>query len=186
VREGEFPFAAVGLAHSHIYGMCEGLLSAGASLSWVYEEDEALLSAFLKRYPHVRAARCLDEILEDKTVKMVASAAIPSHRCPIGLRVMASGKYFFADKAPFVTMDALASARQAVKETGSKYAVFFHLLRLVTGVNVLFCIPQIPFLKRRYQRTVFAISAEHPFPSCGEKIQEADGRLLPHPQAFRN
>lgn len=125
VREGEFPFAAVGLSHSHIYGMCEGLLSAGASLSWVYEEDEALLSAFLKRYPHVRAARCLDEILEDKTVKMVASAAIPSHRCPIGLRVMASGKDFFADKAPFVTMDALEAARQAVKETGRKYAVFF-------------------------------------------------------------
>lgn len=125
VREGEFPFAAVGLAHGHIYGMCEGLRATGGTLSWVYEEDEALLRAFLKRYPTVRAARCLDEILEDPKIKMVASAAIPSHRCPIGLRVMASGKDFFADKAPFVTMEALEAARRACAETGRKYAVFF-------------------------------------------------------------
>ncbi len=125
VKEGEFPFAAVGLSHGHIYGMCEGLMEAGATLSWVYEENEALLAAFHRRYPHVRVARCLDEILEDQAVKMVASAAIPSERCPIGLRVMASGKDFFADKAPFVTLEALESARRAVKETGKKYAVFF-------------------------------------------------------------
>ena len=125
VKQGEFPFAAVGLSHGHIYGMCEGLRSAGATLSYVYEEDEALLAAFHRRYPDVKIARCLDEILEDEKIKMVASAAIPSERCPIGLRVMASGKDFFADKAPFVTEEALASAREAVRVTGQKYAVFF-------------------------------------------------------------
>ena len=32
---GDFTVAAVGLDHGHIYGMCNGLLEAGARLRWV-------------------------------------------------------------------------------------------------------------------------------------------------------
>ena len=35
VREGEFVFAAAALDHGHIYGMCNGLIEAGATLKWV-------------------------------------------------------------------------------------------------------------------------------------------------------
>jgi len=124
-KEGEFPFAAVGLAHSHIYGICKGLIEAGATLSWVYDEDKALLDAFRAKYPQVRVARSYEEILEDRSVKMVASAAVPSERAPIGIRAMESGKDYLCDKAPFVTMEALESARQAVRKTGKKYSVFY-------------------------------------------------------------
>ncbi len=34
-QEGEFVFAAVGLDHGHINGMCNGLTEAGAQLKWV-------------------------------------------------------------------------------------------------------------------------------------------------------
>ncbi len=125
VREGEFRFAAVGLAHGHIYGICDGLLSAGATLDWVYEEDSALLEPFKARFPWVRVARSYEEILEDRSLKMVASAAIPSERCSIGIKAMESGMDYLCDKAPFVTMEALAAARDAVKRTGKKYAVFY-------------------------------------------------------------
>ena len=38
-EEGEFVFAAVGLDHGHINGMCNGLTEAGAQLKWVYDAD---------------------------------------------------------------------------------------------------------------------------------------------------
>ncbi|GAA3333151.1 hypothetical protein GCM10020331_096090 [Ectobacillus funiculus] len=40
VGEGEFRFAAISLDHGHIYGMCNGLIEAGATLKWVYDPDQ--------------------------------------------------------------------------------------------------------------------------------------------------
>ncbi len=125
VKEGEFPFAAVGLSHGHIYGMCEGLLAAGATLTWVYEQDEALLKAFRTKFPNVRVARCYEEILEDRSLRLVASAAIPSERCSIGIQAMECGKDYLCDKAPFVTAQALSDAKAAVERTEKKYSVFY-------------------------------------------------------------
>jgi hypothetical protein len=39
VPPGQFGFTAVSLEHAHIYGMCNGLLEAGAELKWVYDPD---------------------------------------------------------------------------------------------------------------------------------------------------
>ncbi|GAF18288.1 oxidoreductase domain protein [Bacillus sp. JCM 19046] len=37
VKEGDFTFAAIALDHGHIYGMCNGLMEAGAVLKSVYD-----------------------------------------------------------------------------------------------------------------------------------------------------
>lgn len=125
VKDGEFPFAAVGLSHGHIYGMCAGLISAGATLRYVYDDDPSLVAAFLERYPDTPVAKSLDEILSDKSIKLVASADIPSKRCSLGIKVMEAGKDYFADKAPLVTLEQLDTARNAVRRTGKKYAVYY-------------------------------------------------------------
>ena len=125
VKNGEFTFAAAGLAHGHIYGMCNGLTEAGAVLKYVYDDNPELVADFNKRYPEVTVARSLDEILLDKDVKMVASADIPSKRCPLGIKVMEAGKDYFADKAPLISLEQLDMAKAAVKKTGRKYAVYY-------------------------------------------------------------
>ncbi|MFB9275899.1 Gfo/Idh/MocA family protein [Cohnella cellulosilytica] len=124
-QPGEFVFAAAGLDHGHIYGMCNGLREAGGQLKWVYDPDSEKVERFLKTYPEVRAADSLETILQDEEVRLVASAAIPSDRGPLGLRVMDSGKDYFADKAPFTTLEQLEAARAKVAETGRKYAVYY-------------------------------------------------------------
>ena len=121
----EFPFAAVGLAHGHIYGMCAGLIGAGAQLRCVYDEDPVLIDNFLTHYPQVRVARCLEEVLEDPEIRLGASADIPSRRCSLGIRVMESGKDYFVDKAPLITLEQLEAAKAAVTRTGRKYAVYY-------------------------------------------------------------
>lgn len=125
VRPGEFCFAAVHLDHGHIFGQTNGLRDAGATLKWVYEPDPAKLGKFTKTYPEVRVAGCLERILEDPEVRLVAGAAIPSERAALGCRVMQAGKDYFTDKAPFTTLDQLEQTRASVERTGQKYAVYY-------------------------------------------------------------
>jgi predicted dehydrogenase len=122
---GEFRFAAVGLDHGHIYGMCNGLLEAGGELAWAYDPDPNRAATFQHQYPQVRLARSETEILENEQVQLVASAAVPCDRCPLGLRVLGHGKDFFADKPPMTTLGQLAEARRQVEKTGRKYAVYY-------------------------------------------------------------
>ena len=122
---GEFRIAAIGLAHGHIYGMCNGLVEAGAEMAWVYDPDPRKVDAFCSAYPGVRIARSEDEIVSDRSIRLVASAAIPSERGALGERVMESGKDFFSDKPPFTSLAQLESARKKVAETRRKYAVYY-------------------------------------------------------------
>src|SRR5687767_15977862 len=95
VQRGEFSFAAAHLDHGHIYGQCNGLLEAGAELKWVYDPDEKKVTAFAAKYPQVKIARSFDEILADRQINLVAAAAVPCDRGPIGCRVMEAGKDYF-------------------------------------------------------------------------------------------
>ena len=105
VKPGEFYIAAIALDHGHVYGMCNGLTEAGATLKWVYDPDSKKVEAFLKPFPQAKAASSEEEILADPDVKLVCSAAITSKRCELGLRVMAAGKDYFTDKAPLTTLE---------------------------------------------------------------------------------
>lgn len=124
-EKGEFRFAAVGLDHGHIFGMCNGLLEAGGELSWVYDPDPAKVEDFRQTFPEVKAARTEEEVLSDPAVHLVASAALPAERCELGLRVMDHGKDYFADKPPLTTLEQLAAARRKTEETGRKYAAYY-------------------------------------------------------------
>lgn len=125
VQPGEFVYAAAHFDHGHIYGMSNGLNEAGATLKWVYDPDPAKVEAFRKVYPQVKVARSLDEILDDDAVRLVAAAAVPNDRGPLGCRVMQAGKDYFTDKTPFTSLDQLAEARRVAAATGRKYAVYY-------------------------------------------------------------
>ena len=125
VKAGEFAFAAVHLDHGHIYGQCNGLIEAGATLKWVYDPDPAKVEAFLKAQPGTRVARSLDEVLDDPEVRLVAAAAVPCDRGPLGCRVMEAGKDYFCDKTPFTSLDQLAKAKEVAARTGRKYMVYY-------------------------------------------------------------
>ena len=125
VPPGEFQFAAAFLEHGHIYGQCNGLLEAGGTLRHVYDPDPAKVEAFCKTYPQAQPVAHFDAILDDPCIQMVAAAAVPCDRGPIGCRVMKAGKDYFTDKTPFTSLDHLAEARRIVAETGRKYAVYF-------------------------------------------------------------
>ena len=123
--KGDFPIAAVRLDHGHIYGMCGGLVEAGATVKYVYDPDPERLRAFLKAFPGTLVARSEDEALQDREVRLVAGAAITSERCALGIRAMKHGKDYFTDKAPLTTLEQLEAAKRTVAQTGRKYAVYY-------------------------------------------------------------
>lgn len=125
VGAGEFVFAAMALDHGHIYGMCNGLREAGATLKWVYDPDPAKVEKFVATYPEVKVAVSEEQILQDSEVRLVAAAAIPCDRGPLGVKVMRHGKDYFTDKTPFTSLEQLEEARAAAALTGRKYAVYY-------------------------------------------------------------
>ena len=125
VKPGEFVFAATGLDHGHIYGMCNGLVEAGGELLYVYDPDPAKVNAFVQKFPEAKPVEHFDAILDDPDVQLVAAAAIPCDRGPLGVRVMNAGKDYFCDKTPFTSLDQLADARAAATRTGKKYMVYY-------------------------------------------------------------
>ncbi len=124
-EQGEFCFAVVGLDHGHIYGMCNGLIEAGAELTYVYDIDSKKVEAFLNIYPGTTVASSYEQILEDESIKMVACAAIPKDRSEVGIRAMRAGKDYFGDKTPVVSLAQLEKCKAVVAETGRKFMVYF-------------------------------------------------------------
>ena len=124
-KPADFPFAAIALDHGHIYGQCNGLIEAGGELRSVYDPDPQKMAEFCKTFPDVKAARSETEILENADIKLVASAAVPSERGALGIRVMDAGKDYFTDKTPFTTLSQLEAAREKARVTGRKYMVYY-------------------------------------------------------------
>ena len=118
-------FAAIGLSHNHIYNQADVLLNAGAELVTFWGAEPERAAAFAEKYPQAKQAREIDEILEDPTIHLIASAIIPNERAALGVRAMQHGKDFSSAKPAFTTLEQLAEARRVQAQTGRIYAVHF-------------------------------------------------------------
>lgn len=123
--KGDFVFAAAGLDHGHIFAQTRGLLSTGGVCKLVWDSDPKKVADFIRRYPETKVAKSLEEIWEDREIRLVANASVPADRCDMGLKVLDAGKHYFVDKPPFTTLAQLESARKKVSETGLKYMPYF-------------------------------------------------------------
>jgi predicted dehydrogenase len=92
VQAGELKFAAIGLDHDHINGMCGGLLDSGGDLKWVFDPDRKKCEEFKITFPRVTVASSEQQVLQDADVRLVAGAAMPSTRCDLGIRILEHGK----------------------------------------------------------------------------------------------
>ena len=125
-RPGEpVRFGVIGVNHDHIYGMTDLLLKAGGELAAVFAAESELAEKFLARYPQAKRARSADEVLEDETIALIASAGIPDERAGLGITTMRHGKDYLSDKPAFTSLDQLADARQVQRETGRIFSVCY-------------------------------------------------------------
>ncbi|HEY9076139.1 MAG TPA: Gfo/Idh/MocA family oxidoreductase [Anaerolineaceae bacterium] len=128
-------FAAIGLNHGHIYGQTNFMLNAGAELVAFYAKEPDLAARYGQVYPQAALVDDPRRILEDPSIQLVISAAIPSERAPLGVQVMQHGKDFMSDKGGPTTFEQLAEIRRVQKETGRIYSICFSE-RFETGATV--------------------------------------------------
>ena len=118
-------FAVIGVNHAHINSQVEAVQRGGGQLVSVYAQEPDLLAAFVKRFPHAKPARSEAEVLEDASVQLVLSAAIPDQRAPIGIRAMQHGKDYMADKPGITTLEQLAEVRRVQAQTKRIYSIMY-------------------------------------------------------------
>lgn len=131
-------FAVVGADHRHIYHLIEGLLREDATCAGCLatSSDPNVLEGVRSRFPQVRLVESAQELYEDPSVDLIVTAAIPSHRAGIALQAMRHGKDVLTDKPGITDFEQLAQVREAVKETGRRFAICFSERMIVPSVAV--------------------------------------------------
>lgn len=122
---GAFRVAVIGLDHGHIFGMCNGLLEAGATLVSVYDPDPQKVEGFLAVFEGVVAAESEQAIYDDPSIQMIACASVPIIRGDVAVKAMEAGKDFFGDKPPCANMAQLDAIKATVAKTEQKFFVYF-------------------------------------------------------------
>lgn len=118
-------FSVIGINHGHIYAQVDAVTRGGGQLVSVYAKEPDLLATFTKRYPQVTIAKSEAEILEDKSIQLILSAAIPVERAGIGIRAMQHGKDYMVDKPGITTLEQLADVRRVQQQTGRIYSIMY-------------------------------------------------------------
>ena len=118
-------FAAIGFEHGHIYGQVQVMLDAGAELVSFHDVDPERVARFQSAFPQGKQAETIEQILEDESIDLVVSAAVPNERAPLGIRVMQHGKDYMSDKPAFTDLAQLAKARNVQADSGRIYSVCF-------------------------------------------------------------
>lgn len=123
--EPRIKFSVIGINHAHIYGQAEAVTRGGGQLVSVYAKEPDLVAAFTKKYPQVKLAKSEAEILEDKSIQLILSSAIPVDRAGIGIRAMQHGKDYMVDKPGITTLDQLEEVRRVQKQSGRIYSIMY-------------------------------------------------------------
>jgi predicted dehydrogenase len=118
-------FGVVGTNHRHIRGQVDCVTNAGATFVSFFEAEPALADEFAERYPAARRARSEAEVLEDPSIQLLLTAAIPADRAPLAVRAMRLGKDVMSDKPGATTFAQLSELRQVQKETGRIFSICF-------------------------------------------------------------
>lgn len=118
-------FAAVGLNHNHIYGQVNCLLRAGAELVAFHAPEDDLAAPFAEAFPQARRVADRRAILEDGSIAVIASAAIPVERAPLAVEAMRHGKDVLLDKPGMTTLAQLAEVKAVRDETGRILSILY-------------------------------------------------------------
>jgi predicted dehydrogenase len=117
--------AAIGLTHSHIYGQVDCLLREGATLVGFWSDEEDVAVPFAEKYPQAKRAADRRELLEDGSIHMILTSAIPAKRAEIALAAMRAGKDVMSDKPGMTSLEQLADIKRVQQETGRIFSVCY-------------------------------------------------------------
>ena len=118
-------FAAIGLNHGHIYMQVDRVVSSGGEFVAYYSKEDDLAAEFGKRHPNARRVSDKAAILEDTSIALIVTAAIPGDRADVAVEAMQHGKDVMTDKPGMTSLAQLEALRRVQAETGRIFSVYY-------------------------------------------------------------
>lgn len=120
-------FAVIGLDHRHAYDLAAYLIEAGMECAgyWPVTTDSGVLDGFRRRFPDLPEVAERERLLDDPTIDVIVTAAVPKDRAPLAVEAMRRGKDVMADKPGITSFEQLAQIEAAVRETGQIFSICF-------------------------------------------------------------
>src|SRR6476620_9385726 len=128
-------FSVIGINHGHINSQVETVKRGGGEFVSFFAKEPDLAAAFSKSFPEAKQVSDMNEILNDNSIQLVVSAAIPDERAPIGIQVMKHGKDYMSDKPGIITLSQLEEVKKVQKETKRIYSILYSE-RLENGATI--------------------------------------------------
>jgi predicted dehydrogenase len=128
-------FSVMGINHGHINSQVEAVKRGGGEFVSFYAKEPDLAAAFAKSFPEAKQVSDKNEILNDNSIQLVVSAAIPDERAPIGIEVMKHGKDYMSDKPGIITLAQLEEVQKVQKQTKRIYSIMYSE-RLENGATI--------------------------------------------------
>lgn len=121
---GKIRVGVIGLDHIHGLVLAVRLWQAGATIAAFHAQGSKNVAAMRLLGPKAKSSS-IDAIIEDPTIDLIVTAAIPRDRGDIAVRALRAGKHVVADKPGVTTLQGLAELDAAVAETGKRWWVMF-------------------------------------------------------------
>jgi len=118
-------FATIGINHNHIFGQTKCLLDAGAELVGFHAIEDDLAAEYAQTFAGVARIDDKRRLLEDGSIDLIISAAIPDERAPLAIEAMRAGKDVMVDKPGMVTLAQLEEVKKVQAETGRIFSVLY-------------------------------------------------------------
>lgn len=116
----------IGIDHRHIYDMITSMQAVGCDLiAWQTEGAPTTLEGFLKRFPDAKRVAHATDVLDDPSIDLILTAAVPSDRARIAIAAMQAGKDVLSDKPGCLLRADLEALHQTQSETGRIWSVDF-------------------------------------------------------------
>ena len=103
----QYSYAFVGMGQHSLTNLYPVLHYLGVPLKYICITSERKAWLIGRKFPNVKAATSLDEILNDEAVKGVFVSASPSSHFSIASQVLRSGKSLFIEKPPCQSLEEL-------------------------------------------------------------------------------
>lgn len=121
---GKIRVGVIGLDHIHGLVLAVRLWQAGATIAAFHASGTQNVTAMRLLGPRAKSSS-IDAIIEDPTIDLIVTAAIPSERGDIAVRALRAGKHVVADKPGVTTLEGLAALDVAMAESGKRWWVMF-------------------------------------------------------------
>lgn len=118
-------FATIGINHNHIFGQTNCLLDAGAELVGFHAIEDDLAAEYAGIFSGVQRVDDKRSLLDDPSIDLIISAAIPDERAPLAIEAMRAGKDVMVDKPGMVTLSQLEQVKKVQAETGRIFSVLY-------------------------------------------------------------